>query len=717
MAGRLVARSLPYTQPGGTASGTAFAHDALARVREVRDALGGVLRIDFGPGASPSAVRAANGVETRYEYDAWDRLVARASPDSGGIAYAYDPAGNRVRASSASGAAIGYAYDALDRLVLIDYATGVDTRYVYDEAAGEHGVGRLTRRIDESGTTAYVYDARGNVGEKILVSDGRQWTTVYRHDAADRLIEIVYPSGRRVRYERDPDGSVARVATAGAGAAEQDVLTAIEHAPFGPPRAWRHGNGVDMRRTYDLDYRLSALEYTGILRRHYAYDAAGNIARVDDPAQPAAAERYRYDALDRLVAADGPWGGLAYAYDANGNRLRASHDTWDARYRYQAGSNRLQSIDARPFAPLRSLLYDSAGRVMRDSAGLRYAYGRNERLATVTQGALARTTRLIHAAGGGIAQERLEVREAGGTRSVTRRFHYDEAGRLLAIEESEDAAASPRLSEFIYLEDTLIAWQHGGALEHVHGDHLGVPLALSAGDGTVLASAAPVPFNGTGAAGPLAAIGYPGQWAMLGVDALMHNGAREYAPGLGRYLSPDPLDLAGGLNGYAYAENNPVALSDPTGTCPWCAAYVAGVAGRALAGAALGAAFNLAEQLYSSTGRWDCVAWAEVGRSAAAGALVAGGIGAYAGRPFWQYFPAGNPAYASRWMTRGAGFKPPYAPGADARGPLSLPPWNPGTAVRGVVPSWWQAVRGPRAVRPGFGQPGGGAEYYRGLGW
>ncbi len=41
--------------------------------------------------------------------------------------------------------------------------------------------------------------------------------------------------------------------------------------------------------------------------------------------------------------------------------------------------------------------------------------------------------------------------------------------------------------------------------------------------------------------------------------------ARYYDPQLGRFISEDPLGIAGGLNLYAYAENDPVNGRDPTG--------------------------------------------------------------------------------------------------------------------------------------------------------
>ena len=44
-----------------------------------------------------------------------------------------------------------------------------------------------------------------------------------------------------------------------------------------------------------------------------------------------------------------------------------------------------------------------------------------------------------------------------------------------------------------------------------------------------------------------------------------HMGAREYAPGMGRFLERDPIGFAGGMNPYAYCGGNPVGAADPEG--------------------------------------------------------------------------------------------------------------------------------------------------------
>jgi RHS repeat-associated protein len=58
---------------------------------------------------------------------------------------------------------------------------------------------------------------------------------------------------------------------------------------------------------------------------------------------------------------------------------------------------------------------------------------------------------------------------------------------------------------------------------------------------------------------------FPGQAA----DGGSHfNRRRDYHPRSGRYLQSDPAGLAGGVNTYAYVDNNPLRFIDPEGLSP-----------------------------------------------------------------------------------------------------------------------------------------------------
>ncbi|MFE0640920.1 RHS repeat-associated core domain-containing protein [Streptomyces sp. NPDC058877] len=81
-----------------------------------------------------------------------------------------------------------------------------------------------------------------------------------------------------------------------------------------------------------------------------------------------------------------------------------------------------------------------------------------------------------------------------------------------------------------------------------------------------------LPYGGQRGAAPYF---WPGTKGFVGGDIdtttdLTHIGAREYDTNLGQFISVDPVlavDSPQSLNGYSYANNNPVTTSDPTGMC------------------------------------------------------------------------------------------------------------------------------------------------------
>ena len=566
---------------------TSQVYDALERLTQVTDAANGTTQYEYDALDNLTSVTDPTGVKTSYTYNAFGEVLTETSPNRGTLSYRYDEAGNRTSMTDDRGITAHYHYDVLNRLTAIDYpGTEEDVSYVYDggnySGVVPYGIGRLTGISDESGTMELRYDSRGNLIERIQTVLGQSYSTHYRYNSAGRLTGLTYPSGMVVDYDLDSLGQIARISVQIDDQA-QTLASQIGYLPFGPMKALRYGNGSQWDASHDASYRLTESRISGAYEKHYGYDDRDLITAVDDALDAGQSQTFGYDALARLTDADQPSAQQDFSYDGVGNRLSKIESSSAESYSYQPATQKLDAISG---SRSTTFSYDAIGNITAYDGKL-LSYNQAGRLAQISDNGSALYSNRYSADGHRV----IKADETGSTV-----FLYGPDGQLIA-EHRQDGTP---IREYIYLNGKLVGLTSkrnvelpsgdlnegpvGGLLGGTTGalpnspvspewelfyvvtDHLGSPRLVQDHDQQTVWQARYQPFGEVGISTELVTmpLRFPGQYHDA-ESGIYQNWWRDYEPTLGRYLQSDPIGLAGGLNGYGYAEGNPMSLIDPEG--------------------------------------------------------------------------------------------------------------------------------------------------------
>jgi YD repeat-containing protein len=164
-----------------------------------------------------------------------------------------------------------------------------------------------------------------------------------------QLIAMTYPDGAVVDYVRDGQGRITEVGVTPNAGARQVLLTGASYHPFGPVAGWTYGNGRQMTRTLDLDYRPATIHDGGTagLSVGFTYDEVGNLVELTQAGGSLPQVGFGYDALGRLTQfKDGPTGTPidTYSYDKTGNRTSLATAAGTSAYTYPTTSHRLTNV-------------------------------------------------------------------------------------------------------------------------------------------------------------------------------------------------------------------------------------------------------------------------------------------------------------------------------------------------------------------------------------
>jgi len=528
----------------------------------------------------------------RYTYDSRGRQTRVEAPDTGTVVLGYDDADRLVSRTDARGRTVTYAYDDLDRRTAVREGAVTLADWVYDGAPGGKGLPASSTRYSSGGayvTSVTGYDVRGRrTGTAVTIPAAETgvagtYTTEFTYNEDDQPATTTLPAvgglaQEKVTHGYDALGNPSTLTGLApyVAATSYDELGELSSRSSGP-------SGRQIHRYYGWDpatrwlanvsaYRDTEAQPT-LADRTYAYDAVGNVISIVD-AQDDTTDRqcFRHDHLRRLVQAwtpggectaaptSGGLGGPApywhdYSYDRLGNRLG---EVWHATagdttrtYTYQADQPHLVRSVATIGSTTATYGYDASGNTT-SRPGQTVTWDAEGRLTTAGSEAVvydADGNQLVRrdATGTTVYLGHTEVhRSTSGT--TTARRYYGQAGSVVAVR------TPSRLS---WLVD-----DHQGTAAVAVADQAGQPVARRY----------QLPFGGARGAAP-------GWWdgdrgfvgGTTGPAGLVHLGAREYDPAIGRFVSADPIVDATDpqqMHGYSYANGSPVTLSDPDGLAP-----------------------------------------------------------------------------------------------------------------------------------------------------
>ena len=579
------------TQADAQANPTDFTYDANGNTDTVTDALGRVTDNDYDPlNRLAKTLQDVGGIaaETQFQYDALDNLTKVTdpkgldttytynglgdltqlqSPDTGTTSYTYDSAGNRQTQTDARGITTQYGYDVLNRLTGVTYPdVALNITYSYDNVpavcgAGEgFALGRLSSMTDGSGSTQYCYDRFGHLVRKVQTTNGIAFVLRYAYTLAGQLQALVYPDGTTVDYVRDAQGRTTEVGVTRTGNPREVLLHQASYHPFGPVAGWTYGNGRQMTRSLDQDYRPLAVQDpgTGGLSLNFGFDAVGNLTQLTSGTPPPLS--FVYDPLGRLTETrDGPTQVAldTYSYDKTGNRTAHTTAAGTSAYGYPTTNHRLTDVGG----VIRG--YDAAGNTVNIGAAKEFVYNAANRMSQVKQ---AGTVVMNYA----YNDRGEQVRKHLGTSNTY--TLYDEAGHWLGDYDSSGAL----LQQALWMDDLPVGLlANGNQLHYIEPDHLGtprvvievarnVPVWIWDVKGEAFGNTAPDQNPDGDANSFVFDMRFPGQ-RFDAVSGLNQNYFRDYDSATGRYSQSDPISLASDISTYRYAESNPNLFTDHFG--------------------------------------------------------------------------------------------------------------------------------------------------------
>ncbi|SNT40931.1 RHS repeat-associated core domain-containing protein [Actinomadura meyerae] len=573
----------------------------------------------YTPAGEIASVTDPSGNTFTSAYDVRGRKIQTTDPDKGTSTFTYDDLDRVVSTTDARGKKIFTTYDGLGRKTATHEGAAdgpLLTSYTYDTAT--RGKGKLAKSIRHYDGAQYInqvhgYDTLSRVEAAAVTIPSHQgalagtylFTTNYNLDGTIQSSTLPAAGGLPLEAlvnTYDTWLRPTRMASTKATYVNDTVYTptgkvSILELGTAPKRAWQ---------TFTYQYGAQRLDTAKTLREGidgddryatYHYTDSGRITSITDNSRDGVDNQcFTYDHLQRLTQAwtqgstdacasepassliGGPapyW--RSFTYDKAGNRtgetrhgIAGTADTTRTYTYAPAGQgNRLTQVTQTGPTGNRTDTYgyDATGNTATVQTSDGSPTTRTQTFDWDTEGELAKVSEN--------GNDENHIYDADGNRLIRK----DPAGTTLYLPDGTElhtlsgATTATGTRYYDFAGQTVAMRTSDGTITYLTGDHQGTAQVAVNAATQVSTVRRLTPFGSIRGMDEDAT--WPGDKGFVGgtrdTTGLTHLGAREYDPDTGRFISVDPLmDQADPqqMNGYTYANNNPVTHADPDGQCP-----------------------------------------------------------------------------------------------------------------------------------------------------
>jgi len=487
-------------------------YDAVGRITSVRDSALNIALTHFYTDNSKlrSVIDVANNTTT-YEYDGHDRPNKTIYPD---LTYeqveSFDANGNPLVIRLRTGSVITNAFNEINWLKTKSPQGMATVSHVYDLA------GRLKRRSTpvvvgdpSTGDFDSFYDTAGRFWKE-KYPDGKE--VIHQLDANGNVTKMTYPDGYYIDRVFDETNRLTDIRLNGSASAALH----FDYDKLSRRRKLTYGNGVVTDYGFELDNDQNSLVHTFVgsaVSFGYSYN---NVHETIT--QTVSDSQYMWNPLTSYETTYGTANslnqylsvaGASLAYNSNG--CLTKDNMWTFEFDTES-----HMISASKAGASSSYVYDPLSRQAQKivgSAKTRYIYAGLQRIADYD----------------------------GVAGSLQNRYVYGSG-----------------------IDEPLIQVSASGTISYLHQDKDGSVIAITNGAGAVMSRYRYSPWGESTSILPASNFGYTGQ-RFDAETGLYYYKNRYYSPSLGRFLQPDPIGYAAGMNLYQYALNAPSNLTDPLG--------------------------------------------------------------------------------------------------------------------------------------------------------